>query len=177
MHVFVILVITCLVNVKSDAPVQVQDSATTYQQYDLDITATNELTLTATQNKELRVKVKGNITTGYSWYVSMDSNSMTYLKPLNLNKDNSTDNYVVDSGSNGLVGVGGYFYFNFSPLMVGQAKVQFINKRSWEADYLSKIVLNVNVVGSTTLASTSAASKICFNMSFVAAILLLNALE
>merc|ERR1712151_1006830 len=58
------------------------------------------------------LKVAGNPTTGYGWFLGKD-NSNDNLKCLNLDKYNSSEDYVVNQHPEGMMGVGGVYYFIF----------------------------------------------------------------
>ena len=85
------------------------------------------------KNQILVVKLSGNPTTGYSWYLSNRQNlDLGQLKPININQYGSSDDYQVDAHEPGMVGVGGKFYFKFQPIKSGvKVELIFIYQRSW----------------------------------------------
>lgn len=99
---------------------------------------------TAKTNEEFILKVRGNPTTGYSWYLSKNSDEKN-LKCLNLNKYNSSENYVVDKHPPGFVGVGGTFYFKFQGVKEGNYDVILVKKRPWEPEPIQTKTVKVEI--------------------------------
>lgn len=91
------------------------------------------LIFTAKPNEEFILKVTGNPTTGYSWYLSASPDESN-LKCLNLSKHKSSDNYVVDAHEPGFTGVGGTFYFKFQGVKEGSYDLTLVKKRPWEPE-------------------------------------------
>ena len=83
---------------------------------------------------EFNIKIAGNPTTGYSWYLNNeDELKKGGVQPTNLNEYKSAD-YVQDDAPQGMVGVGGKFDFKFK-LDEGKKNVPeiiFSYKRPWE---------------------------------------------
>ena len=94
--------------------------------------------------KEFYIKVRGNPTTGYGWYLSENSDKENLLT-LNLDEYNSCNDYVVDKHPEGMVGVGGNYYFKFKGLKEGNYNLMFIKKRAWEQNNIAekRVVLKV----------------------------------
>lgn len=92
--------------------------------------------LSASKGDTISVKIRGNKTTGYNWFLlNADKLDKNLVKPLNLKEDSSTSDYKVDDNPNHLMGVGGYFYFDFkiaddAPNQV--VELEFSHRRSWE---------------------------------------------
>jgi len=82
-------------------------------------------------NDEFLIEVRGNPTTGYSWYLKENSDKEDF-QGLNLNKYNSSKDYVHDSHPPGFVGGGGIYYFKFKGTKVGTFKILLEYKRHWE---------------------------------------------
>jgi len=106
------------------------------------------LSVTADFDKTIIIKIRGNKTTGYSWYVfnteQIESEHMLY--PTNLSATFDTnDYYQFDSAKKGAKGVGGFFYFKFKPLRLGVSNIVFINKRRWEDKYIGKVEVTIKV--------------------------------
>ena len=88
-------------------------------------------------NKEFKVALEGNPTTGYSWFLKNveEIKNSGLIELLNLNEHCSAD--YVQKGNEGLVGVGGVFCFKFK---VNNAegkdmpKLCFEYKRPWEKE-------------------------------------------
>ena len=100
-------------------------------------------------SKDIVIKVRGNKTNGYEWYVQnaefIDGNKI--LKTLNLNDEFDTSDYFEDKTDGApQVGIGGNYYFKFKPLKEGEAKVKFINKRHWNKDDVVKVEVDISVV-------------------------------
>jgi predicted secreted protein len=110
--------------------------------YTLDDINSGNMQVTAIRNKPLTLRLKGNITTGFGWFI-VNGLNRSLLRPLNLNANNTTTDYVRED-SGGLLGSGGYFVFKFMPLARGNLTLAMINKRPWE-DSNTAIKLAVNV--------------------------------
>ena len=90
-------------------------------------------------NKEFKVVLEGNPTTGYQWYMSNSESvkNSNVVECLNLNESNGSKDYVEDDHEPGLCGVGGKFYFKFKVKnATGKElpKLVFEYKRCWEKD-------------------------------------------
>jgi predicted secreted protein len=107
----------------------------------------NQIT-TAHINQILQVKIRGNPTTGYGWFIINLSNlDQKVLKPLNLNEYNSTDDYITDTHPPGFVGVPGYYYFKFLPINISNGTLlTFVNKRPWEETDERTVNLTVKII-------------------------------
>jgi predicted secreted protein len=97
--------------------------------------------------QKLLVKIQGNITTGYEWYLdnysSIDTN---VLRPLNLNSNGTTRSYY--SEDSGRFGEGGTYHFYFQPISPGQPVVlKFINKQAWSNLLYKTASVIVNITG------------------------------
>ncbi len=101
----------------------------------------------AVPNKELVIKIRANLTTGYNWFVDNISeiDSMQIIIPHNLNDDFDTSDYFVDEHERGEVGVGGYLYFKFKPLKEGETKIIFVNKRHWDPSDQVKVETTITI--------------------------------
>ena len=100
-------------------------------------------------NKILVIQIKGNPTTGYGWYLDNKNEveSSEKLKILNLNDNNSTDDYVSDPHEEGMTGYGGYYYFKFKVIKSDvEQDLVFINKRPWEKEIWRKAVIKANIL-------------------------------
>jgi predicted secreted protein len=92
------------------------------------------------------LKIQGNPTTGYNWYIKnrnmIDKN---LLQTVNLDADNSVkfENPDVPFG---FVGAPGYFPFKFDVLNPGKVSIRFMYKRPWEREALRNVVANVEIV-------------------------------
>lgn len=96
-------------------------------------------------NDEFYLKIRGNLTTGYNWFLSENSNNEN-LVALNLTEINSSMDYQTDENLKGYEGVGGYHYFRFKGLKKGNFNLLFIQKRVWEHSNLSEILVSITIV-------------------------------
>jgi predicted secreted protein len=90
--------------------------------------------INAKNNWEVDIFIRGNESTGYEWILSdkYSKYNKNNLKPLNLNTDNSTNDYETDPKPAQMVGVPGQYNFKFRCLRVDTNKLTFIYKRAWE---------------------------------------------
>jgi predicted secreted protein len=109
---------------------------------------TGSFPTTVSLNQILVVKIRGNPTTGYGWYLeNADTLDRSILNPTNLNEYNSCKDYITDNHPQGYVGVGGYYYFKFKPLKeTNSITLIFNNKRPWENKAVRTVELLVTVV-------------------------------
>ena len=103
--------------------------------------------ITVEKAETFSIKIKGNPSTGYGWYlenISLINESL--IKPLNLDNYNGTDDYVADKNPQGMVGGGGNYFFKFVSVNKGQLTLTFSNKRPWDPStaktYLVNVVIN-----------------------------------
>lgn len=101
--------------------------------------------------QQLVVKMRGNPSTGYGWYLDQlnpnGSNKIdkTVLKPTNLDQYNSGD-FVIDPHPEGYVGVPGYFIFKFMPVKTANnVKIVFVYMRPWETDTPPDRTVTINL--------------------------------
>ncbi len=89
--------------------------------------------VSATVNTILEVRVKANPTTGFNWYVENADELTTarVITPLNLNDKNASKQYVQNFSTQGAIGVGGYYSFQFLPSHEGKALINLSHKRPW----------------------------------------------
>ena len=88
-------------------------------------------------NKEFEIFLKGNPTTGYSWYMENveEAKNSNVIESLNLNEYGGSKDYGQDPNKQGMCGAGGNFVFKFK---VNNAagkelpKLVFVYKRIWE---------------------------------------------
>lgn len=102
------------------------------------------------KGEDFAIKIRGNPTTGYGWFLDNPKQlEGSSVEALNLNDMNSAE-YVADDHPNGMVGVGGYYYFKFKA--VGDANTStnltFIHKRPWETTNLRTAVVTVKITPS-----------------------------
>jgi predicted secreted protein len=109
----------------------------------------NSMDVSVESGKEFSIKIRGNPTTGYGWYLKNAeaiSNSAV-LKAKNLNEYESTNDYKTDPHAAGMVGVPGSYYFTFEATASAGKKeaLTFVYKRPWEKETEPIYTLTVNV--------------------------------
>jgi predicted secreted protein len=121
----------------SDAVVEISDETSDNSIY--------RVSVSTTQN--LLVKIEGNITTGYQWFLENHNNiDWDVLRPLNVNSDGTTSSYV--RGNGGRFGGGGEYHFYFQPITPGQLiSLNFINKRAWSDGSIKRVKVIVSISG------------------------------
>jgi len=93
---------------------------------------------------EFYLKLHGNPTTGYSWFLNQNSDKENLLA-LNLNEYNSSQDFVVNSHPERMVGVGGDYFFKFKGLKEGSYNLKFVNKRSWEPNPINQKFVVIDI--------------------------------
>lgn len=93
---------------------------------------------------EFYIKIHGNPTTGYSWILEENSDKDN-LKALNLNDFGSSENYETDAHPEGMVGVGGDYFFKFKGVKEGSYNLRFIKKRVWEKSPVDEKFVLLNI--------------------------------
>lgn len=87
------------------------------------------------KNTIVVIELQGNPTTGYGWYLSQNTFSTdNVLQPLNLNQNNSTDEFYTDVNNSGssMTGIGGTYCFKFSLKNINKTSLLFDYYRPWE---------------------------------------------
>jgi predicted secreted protein len=107
-------------------------------------TKSAEAEIKVKSGSEFNIKIAGNPTTGYSWYLNNEDELKNGgVQPTNLDETKSAD-YDQNDAPMGMVGVPGKFNFKFK-LDEGKTNVpeiQFSYKRPWEKNdgiYLIKV--------------------------------------
>jgi predicted secreted protein len=108
----------------------------------------NKLDITHKAGDIFTVKIRGNPTTGYSWFLqNINSIDTSAIKPLNINEKGSSQMYVSDQHEEGMVGVGGYYYFIFKALGSNvNITLKFKYVRTWETEVGRSAEVNVNLI-------------------------------
>ncbi len=96
------------------------------------------------KNLDFIIKVKGNPTTGYGWFLKKNSYDGK-LTCTNLDKYNSSKDFIVNDHPPGWTGVGGVYYFMFKGLETGLYELEFINKRPWEETNYRERRINIQI--------------------------------
>ncbi len=100
--------------------------------------------ITVKENALFELKMDGNPTTGYSWFITNDDQLKDYgIEPLDLEPD-----YIPYDTSGTLMGSGGYFSFQFNagPASSKSKVIKFVYKRYWEeSEYDKYLTIYVNV--------------------------------
>ena len=109
---------------------------------------TNSFDVTSKAGETFTIKIRGNPTTGYSWFLeNRDNLDNSAIQALNLNEHGSSRDYITDEHPEGMVGVGGFYYFRFKGLKAGvNATLRFVNKRPWETTAIRSVDVNVNLI-------------------------------
>jgi predicted secreted protein len=100
--------------------------------------------ITVKENAIFELKMDGNPTTGYSWFISNEDKLNDYgIEPLNIEGD-----YIPYDNSGFLMGSGGYFSFQFKAGSASSKSkvIKFVYKRFWEeSEYDKHLTIYVNV--------------------------------
>lgn len=115
----------------------------TYQQVSLSET---DNSFSCTPGETLTLRVASNATTGYLWYIEVQEGALGLL----LNGD--TGDYVEQSRSDGMVGVGGYQDFNIQcsvdALPGDSYNFNMLQKRPWEDSPIDSRSVTITVKSS-----------------------------
>jgi predicted secreted protein len=97
------------------------------------------------ENTEFELKIKGNPTTGYNWYI-LNYDELPNLDIICLNKDN-TGEFIYDPNQVGIVGIGGTFTFRFKVNSHNNnfKTIKLIYKRDWENNP-NDFIVSINVL-------------------------------
>ena len=97
------------------------------------------------ENTEFELKIKGNPTTGYNWYI-LNYDELPNLDIICLNKDN-TGEFIYDPNQVGIVGIGGTFTFRFKVNSHNNnfKTIKLIYKRNWENNP-NDLIVSINVL-------------------------------
>jgi len=93
---------------------------------------------------EFFIRIHGNPTTGYSWFLKENSDKENLLA-LNLNEYNSSEDYETDAHPDGMVGVGGDYFFRFKGAKEGSYNLMFVKKRPWEQNNIAEKYVRLNI--------------------------------
>ena len=103
----------------------------------IDITQKEELTLQASVGQLFSVKMMGNVTTGFNWFLRQENYDTTAVACTNLS-EMGTGEYKSEAPQTGsqpgnmVCGAPGYSVFNFEIKKEGEHKVVLEYKRPWE---------------------------------------------
>ena len=92
-------------------------------------------TIRVNAGEEFTIALEGNATTGYQWKAEWVAATIQLVN----------DNYQVNEGTDGKVGVGGTHYFTFRALDRCEVEITFKYQRSWENEPIDSVVYTVNV--------------------------------
>lgn len=87
--------------------------------------ADTDARIQVTLPQTLRVRLRGNPSTGYRWLL-VDSG-----KPV-LNSETDEGEFAPDGSGTGLMGAGGYEVWRFHPAAAGKTTLRFEYRRPWE---------------------------------------------
>lgn len=113
--------------------------------YSIPKTPLKNYIFTVSSKQDFWLKIPANLTTGYNHYLTYLKGDKSIVKLLNVNKDGTSKNYVLNTGDLNVVGGGGYNLFKFTPLKTGQIVYNVIYKRSWEKTNLYEIKVTFNI--------------------------------
>ena len=88
--------------------------------------ADSDKSASITVGQELRVELKSNATTGYSWKVASAADKIL--------QDTVKSEYVADAHAEGVVGAGGRQIWHFKGSAAGTQILKFEYRRPWEKD-------------------------------------------
>eukprot|EP00301_Raphidiophrys_heterophryoidea_P027281 c9584_g1_i2.p1 GENE.c9584_g1_i2~~c9584_g1_i2.p1 ORF type:complete len:105 (-),score=27.13 c9584_g1_i2:12-326(-) len=91
---------------------------------------------TVTVGEVLLVKVRGNVTTGFSWTAEAEGGAPVSVE----------STYIPDSVPRGVCGAGGMFEFQLKASQKGTHKISFKHGRSWEPEPITTKTLTLEVV-------------------------------
>lgn len=119
---------------------------------DIDILFVNEYDSTSKSvvidqlNKVYVVKIRGNPSTGFEWYITNYEDIMQedVINPMNLNFDNTCKDFIYDKSKRGLVGVGGYYCFKITAKKKGTSIIKFEERRN--SDMTNEFNLTISVL-------------------------------
>jgi predicted secreted protein len=96
---------------------------------------------------EIELIIPGNPTTGYQWFLeNANEIDTSILEPL-LNADNSFSEYKMDSNPKGMSGVGGNYFFRFTPKIAeGSVELKFVEMQPWDPEGAIRLTTFVKIV-------------------------------
>jgi len=149
--IILLIIFATTSNILCDEPVQTKPNLDGYQVFTWGKTVreNNEASLTAEVGKNIVIRIKSNPTTGYQIFLDnkpTELESTGIVKPLNLNAEGGSDEYLVDPHPKGMVGVPGFSYFKFATLKKGEIKLKFVSKQSWNPESAVTLSVNLTVV-------------------------------
>ena len=105
-----------------------------------------EFTVDVKKGEEFALKLRGNPTTGYSWFLLNPNDVTDSLQASNISAE-GTATYVPDSKDPMLVGGGGAYYYKFKAVKVAnEPKVlNFLYQRAWLKNENSAPTVSVKV--------------------------------
>lgn len=112
----------------------------------IDITQLDEFTLQGTVGQVFSVKMVGNVTTGYNWFLNQEASDANAVACTNLS-EMGTGEYVSQQPQTGglpgmmVCGAPGFSVFNFQIKEAGEHKVVLEYKRPWEAEPIKTKVI------------------------------------
>ncbi len=107
---------------------------------------TNSFSFSQKVGENFTIKINGNKTTGYGWFLLNRREVKDMIIPLNMNVHESTNDYQSESDLSRL-GSPGYYLFKFKGIKSGtHPKLKFIQKRPWEAEILSNLEVKIKLL-------------------------------
>ena len=82
------------------------------------------------EGEEFQIKIRGNITTGYTWTFDQSSSEKIKL----VREEYIFDDAVDTSDKTKPVGRGGFHFITLKAKLKGTEKIKFVNEREWEKE-------------------------------------------
>lgn len=107
--------------------------------------------ITVNSNTAFKIRIEGNPTTGYIWYISnVNDINQQLLLITNINSNNTTEDYAINQQYDGIVGQPGYYIFEFEakkPTLTDRPiRIEFIEKRPWEKEPIETVTVFIAIV-------------------------------
>ena len=125
------------------------------QVFEVDVDGHGDNSFTIKKGLQFKLKLAGNPTTGYSWFLLNLKNLIEsgYVLNIDTNDDGSAGGYVqrneVDENGNIIEGLGGDFYFTFEAAAKTSEPVNFLfsYQKPWEStnDTANLVKVQINV--------------------------------
>jgi predicted secreted protein len=96
-------------------------------------------------NSRITLKILGNPTTGYEWFVNRAKLDSSFIKPVRLAASNR-GRFTEPTVPFGFTGAPGYYSFDFDTLDPGKTTVEFFYRRPWETEPERRLRANLEIV-------------------------------
>jgi predicted secreted protein len=115
------------------------------RQFDLDRIEEGQI-FTVAVNTEFSIKIEGNPSTGYGWYLAEGIQDEDTLASINLTEDGATKDYVDYPQPDIEAGMSGVFYFDFVGKRTGIYPLIFVYKRPLDVVIQKEKLIKINVI-------------------------------